>query len=107
MAKRFHVYVIELSPDVLSRRRFQLRNPLFREGKPCAYVGSSVRTPDVRFDQHKEGYRGNRYVREFGIRLLPELVERYNPIPTRADAEELEEYLAERLRSEGWGIWQG
>jgi hypothetical protein len=61
----------------------------------------------VRFDQHKAGYKANRFAREFGLRVVPELVTRYNPIPSRKDAVEIEEYLADRLRSEGWGIWQG
>jgi predicted GIY-YIG superfamily endonuclease len=103
----FYVYVIELAPEVSTRSRFRRRNPRFRPGRRCAYVGSSVRPPDQRFDQHKEGYKANRYVRQFGTRLLPDLFERYNPIPSRGDALEIEEYLAERLRQEGWGVWQG
>lgn len=71
------------------------------------YVGSSFKSPDERFDQHKEGYRSNRFAREFGSRLLPEVFEQYNPIPSRAEAEELEAYLAGRLRKKGWGVWQG
>jgi len=31
----------------------------------------------------------------------------YNPAPSRLDAEELESYLADRLRSQGYGVWQG
>jgi hypothetical protein len=107
LPRSFHVYVVELDLGVLERAAFRKRNPQYRPGKRCAYVGSSVRPPDVRFDQHKAGYKANRFAREFGVRVIPELVTRYNPIPSRKDAVEIEEYLAERLRSEGWGIWQG
>jgi hypothetical protein len=36
--------------------------------------------PDVRFDKHKAGIQANRYAQEFGLRLLPELYELYNPL---------------------------
>ncbi|MDE2996138.1 MAG: GIY-YIG nuclease family protein [Bacteroidota bacterium] len=73
----------------------------------CFYVGSSTRTPDERFDQHKQGYKSNRYARKFGMKLRPDLFAQYNPIPSRNDALELEEYLADRLRGQGYGVWQG
>ena len=38
---------------------------------------------------------------------MPEVFEQYNPIPKRRDAEELESYLADRLRAKGWAVWQG
>jgi hypothetical protein len=107
VARSYFVYVIRLDPAVLDRRRFVEQNPRYRKGKPCVYVGSSVRPPDLRFDQHKEGYKGNRFVRKFGEELMPEVFERYNPLPTRGDALDIEEYLADRLRREGWGVWQG
>ena len=37
--------------------------------------------PDVRFDKHKAGIQANRYVQRFGLRLLPDLYEMYNPMP--------------------------
>ena len=103
----YYVYVIELDPGVLVRRRFAAANPGHRKGRACLYVGSSVRTPDHRFDQHKAGFKSNRYVRDFGVVLRPDLFERYNPIPSRKDAEQLEAYLAARLRSEGYAVWTG
>ena len=39
------------------------------------------------------------------MRLVPELYEKYNPIPTRKDAEELEGYVAKKLRKERYGVW--
>jgi hypothetical protein len=37
--KHHHVYVIELSKDVLFEPRFRKNNPDYRAGKPCVYVG--------------------------------------------------------------------
>ena len=35
----YHVYVIELSKDVLLEPRFRRCNPGYVDGKPCVYVG--------------------------------------------------------------------
>tara|TARA_B100001250_G_C19686662_1_gene738353 strand:+ start:613 stop:801 length:189 start_codon:yes stop_codon:yes gene_type:complete len=59
----------------------------------------------LRFKQHKDGYKSNIFVKKFGLHLVPSLYEKYNPIPTRKDAEELEEYLANKLRAEKYGVW--
>jgi len=107
MARRYFVYVIELDSAVRQIVKFRNANPKMKSFTKCYYVGSSVRPPDERFDQHKEGYKSNRYVRKFGLKLRPDLFDRYNPIPTRSDAEQLEEYLAARLRGQGFGVWQG
>lgn len=34
-----HVYVVELSKDVLLEPRFRKCNPGYIDGKPCVYVG--------------------------------------------------------------------
>ena len=54
MARRphYHVYVIELSKEVLDEPRFRKSNPNYREGQPCVYVGMTGLDPDVRFDKH-------------------------------------------------------
>src|SRR4051812_2081817 len=72
---RYHVYVIELSKDVLYEPRFRKANPDYMPGKPCVYVGMTGLNPDARFDRHKAGIQANKYVREFGLRLLPPLYE--------------------------------
>ncbi len=51
--------------------------------------------PDLRFDRHKAGIQSNRFVREFGLRLLPTLYEVYNPMPYDA-ARDMEVELAHR-----------
>ena len=64
------------------------------------YVGETSRDPDLRFDQHKVGYKASRWVHRFGVRLLPELVAHLNPL-RRWEAVELEAALAEELARAG------
>ena len=101
----YHVYVIELSKDVLYEIRFKRANPDYVMGKPCVYVGMTGLNPDVRFDKHKAGIQSNRYVQKFGLRLLPALYEVYNPMPYDG-ARDMEVELAIDLRESGYGVWQ-
>jgi len=103
--RHYHVYVVELSPEVLRHARFVRANPGYVPGKPCVYVGMTGLDPDVRFDKHKAGIQANRYVAEFGLRLLPELYELYNPL-TYDEARSLEVELGIDLREGGFGVWQ-
>ena len=107
-ASRHHhnVYVVELSKDVLREQRFRKSNPDYDPAKPCVYVGMTGLSPDDRFDKHKAGIKSNKYVRLYGLHLLPQLFEVYNPIPY-AGAREMEVELAIGLREEGYGVWQG
>ena len=102
----YHVYVVELSPDVLNEPRFRRANPDYRPGRPCVYVGMTGLTPDERLDKHKAGIKANRYVQRYGLRLLPELYEVYNPMPYRG-AQDMEVELGIALREVGYGVWQG
>jgi len=64
------------------------------------YVGQTGRDPDLRFDQHKAGYKASGAARRFGVRLLPELTAHLNPV--RAwEAVDLEAALAEAFRAAG------
>lgn len=100
-----HVYVIELSKAVLLEARFRKNNPGYIEGKPCVYVGMTGLDPDLRFDKHKAGIQANRYVMLYGLRLLPDLYEGFNPMPYKA-AVEKEVEVGIDLRSAGFGVWQ-
>lgn len=60
------------------------------------YVGETSRDPDLRFDQHKTGYKASGAVKRFGVRLQPQLVAHLNPLQ-RWEALELEAALAEEL----------
>jgi hypothetical protein len=101
----YHVYVIELSQDVLDEPRFRKANPDHVAGKPCVYVGMTGLDPDLRFDKHKAGIQSNRFVKEYGLRLLPSLYQTYNPMPYHG-ACEMEVELAIALREAGYGVWQ-
>ena len=101
----YHVYVIELSKDVLFEGRFKKCNPSYVPGKPCVYVGMTGLDPDTRFDKHKAGIQSNRYVKKFGLHLLPEIYEAYNPMSYDA-ARDMEVELAIDLREGGYGVWQ-
>lgn len=101
----YHVYVVELSKDVLYERRFTKANPDYVEGKPCVYVGMTGLDPDLRFDKHKAGIQANRYVQQFGLRLMPDLYDVYNPMPYDG-ARDMEVELAIGLREAGYGVWQ-
>lgn len=101
----YHVYVIELSKDVLYEGRFKKGNPDYVVGKPCVYVGLTGLDPDVRFDKHKAGIQSNRFVQIFGLHLLPDLYEAYNPM-TYVDGQNMEVELGIILREAGFGVWQ-
>ena len=101
-----NVYVVELDSAVLKMRAFRARNPDYRAGMPCVYVGMTGLPPGERFQNHKAGVKANRFVRDFGKGLLPELFECFNPMPFEA-AEQMEVELAEELRGKGYAVWQG
>ena len=100
-----HVYVVELDDRVWNIGRFRRANPDYRLGQPFVYVGMTGLDPDVRFDKHKAGIQSNAFVRHYGLRLRPELVERFNPMPY-PEARRMEVELGIRLRAAGWGVWQ-
>jgi hypothetical protein len=100
-----HVYVVQLSDLVWNESSFRKANPDYQLGKPFVYVGMTGLDPDLRFDRHMAGVQANRFVLRYGLRLLPELYEVYNPMPYEA-AREMEVELAIGLRERGYGVWQ-
>ena len=100
-----HVYVVELSDRVWNEPAFRKANPDYQLGKPFVYVGMTGLDPDLRFDRHKAGVQANRFVRDYGLRLLPALYEVYNPMPYEA-AREMEVEVGIALRERGFGVWQ-
>ena len=105
MSSKYYVYVIELDKKVSNHKKFGSKNLLYLKSSGCVYIGQSIRTPSLRFEQHKEGYKSNSYARKYGIKLLPNLYDRYNPIPTRRDEEYIEIMLGEWLRLNGINVW--
>lgn len=69
-------------------------------GRWGLYVGQTSRDPDLRFDQHKAGYKASRAAERFGVRLLPEFVEHLNPMSSE-ESLQLEAALAKAFRAAG------
>jgi len=101
----YNIYVIELDKAVLTSKKFQEKNPRLNPRRACYYVGQTMHDPVVRFHQHKAGYKANRFVKQYGVRLLPRKCKKYNPLQNRREAEQMEQWLAERLRKKGHGVW--
>ena len=102
---RYYVYVVLLADTVWNEARFRRANPPYRFDKPCVYVGMTGLDPDLRFDRHKADIQANRYVREYGVRLMPELYEVFNPLPYDG-ARDMEVELGIGLREAGYAVWQ-
>ena len=101
----YNVYVIELDKEVLSSKKFRVKNPNMNIRKACFYVGQTTHDPITRFKQHKTGYKSNRFAKKYGIRLEPRIFSKFNPIEKRKDAEFIEQWIAEKLREKGHGVW--
>lgn len=102
---KHHVYVVELDDRVWNNGRFRRANPDYQLGKPFVYVGMTGLDPDIRFDKHKAGIQANSYVQKYGLRLLPDLYEGFNPMRYE-EAREREVEVGIDLRSAGFGVWQ-
>jgi hypothetical protein len=107
MPRHHHwVYVIQLDQKVLEKPAFRVANPGYIESQPCVYVGMTGLDPDIRFDRHKSGIKANKFVRDFGERLMPELVDDLVQPMSYQDAKYLEVDTAVRLRELGFAVWQ-
>lgn len=100
------VYVVLLDPSVRKYVSVQKLNPDADPEKPCVYVGMSGLTPEERFSNHKQGVKAAGWVKQYGIRLLPELYQHLNPMPY-AVAAVMERELAEDLRTQGYTVLGG
>lgn len=102
---RFCVYVIRLADSVLQVKRFRDANPGHRPGQPCYYVGMTGLSPEERYANHKAGHKPCGLVRDHGLELAPEFDEVRSPL-SRKQAATMEVALAERLREQGYAVWQ-
>jgi hypothetical protein len=101
-----HVYVVLLSAEAALNRKLLQENPKRDPRKPCVYVGMTGLQPIERFANHKEGVKAAALVQRYGLRLLPELYECFNPMPFEAAAQ-MERELAEDLRRQGYTVAGG
>lgn len=104
--KHHNVYVVLLDDSVAQKAKVKAANPKRNPKKPCVYVGMTGLTPEERFKKHKKGYKSSKYVRDHGIRLLPKLYKKYNPM-SFDNAVRTEELLADELRAEGYTVLGG
>lgn len=91
MASR--VYVIELTAAAGRRRDPRI---------PWVYVGSSARDPEIRFAQHRRGYKSSGLVKRFARRLRPDLYEDLEPFAGSRLAREAE--IARAIELSGCGF---
>jgi hypothetical protein len=103
----YKVYVVLLSPGIMTLAGVRRLNPTALPEKPAIYVGMTHLTPEERFEKHKAGHKASRWVRDYGLRLLPKMYEHLNPIPTWEKALELEAWLAEAYRKQGYTVLGG
>ena len=99
-----NLYVILLCDAVWRSQKFRKRNPHYRLRRPCVYVGQTSLDPEVRFKQHKSGYKASPIARKYGTHLVPHLYEHLNPVPA-AEREEREKRLALSLKKRGYAVW--
>ena len=108
LTAKFHhsVYVILLKSSVAEHPSILRCNPNRDPAKPCLYVGMTGLTVEHRFENHKNGYKSAWTVKQYAIRLMPELYEHLNPMPFEAAAQ-MEKDLTEDLRAEGYTVAGG
>ena len=70
------------------------------------YVGESANPPDVRFGQHRCGYKASKAAKKYGISLLPSLYEHINPFSKRENLV-VQADLAEVFRTAGFWVEGG
>ena len=105
MKKTKNIYVVELDESVRADKKFAKANPNPDLSMPCLYVGRTGKTPEERFENHKKGYKSSRFVRRYGIKLLPKLYEHLNPM-TSDEVEIMEVKHAKNLKEQGYAVWQ-
>jgi predicted GIY-YIG superfamily endonuclease len=103
----YHLYVVGLDRALCVRRGCLARN-----GRAPVYVGQSAHSPEARFKQHKAEYKSSRFVREFGVQLLPRLYQRSGAFLSRSEAIDGEQRLGEQrlarqLESSGYCVFGG
>jgi hypothetical protein len=87
------VYVIELDRRAGRRRDSRI---------PWVYVGSSARDPEIRFAQHRRGYKSSGLVKRFALQLRPDLYDDLGPLKGAARARTAELARARELAACGF-----
>ena len=110
--RKYSVYVIKLDEGFALTWAAKEANPEMDADRECIYIGYTSKSPEARFEEHITGKRSkkgfplySRKVRRWGLCLLPEMYEDYNPIESREKAMELERKLTRKYRRRGYTVW--
>lgn len=104
--KTHSVYVVELAEEVRTEPGVLRRHPTADPSLPCVYVGQTGKSPEKRLADHKRGRHASKWVKTWGINLMPELYERFNPL-TELESLDMERALAASLRKKGYIVLGG
>ena len=103
---RYSVYVVLLDEDIGTLPQMRRRNPKRDPSKPFVYVGLTPLRVNRRFDYRRVANKGEWRLHRFGLRLMPELFERLDPM-TPEKATHTARKLSEDLRAKGFGVANG
>ena len=92
-SREYRVYVVELAPAAGRRRDPRI---------PWVYVGSSVRDAEIRFAQHRRGYKSAGIVKRFALGLRPDLYDDLEPLGSSRLGVEAEQARARELAGAGF-----
>ena len=107
----YRVYVISLKKEVLKSKKFREANPDYVEGKPCYYVGiTSKKDVQDRALQHKNAVRNENgplfsRIAHKHYNGLTKKCSNLKPVRYKKHALKLEENVANKLKSKGFGVW--
>lgn len=85
--------------------KFRKCNPDNVSGQPCVHLGMTGVDSDLRFDKHEPGIQATVSAMKYGLRLLPDSYEGYNPMG-HDEALDKEIAVSIDLRSAGFAVWQ-
>ena len=100
--KSFRIcYVIELSEETGKK------SDLADSTLPWIYVGETSKTAEQRFEAHLAGKSASKWVRKYGVRLLPELFEDQPILRSQVESKSYEAWLAASLEANGYSVKGG
>jgi len=99
--EEYYAYVVELEGEVSERE------PGSSPELPWVYVGQSSNPPEVRFAQHRDGYKASRWVKRFGSHLRPDLCGDQPQHRSGHSSKTYESWLAASLRAKGYPVKGG
>ena len=77
------------------------------DSRGSIYVGQTALSKEERFENHKNGHKGSKWVKKYGIDINEELCESSPQVRTLQEAEDLEAKAASQLEEDGWTVKGG